>query len=231
VIGAVGGAVAGLTGYGFWNNHIYTEFGGYMAANSVGKDGPSTDGGKVIKGTAPYWRLAYAQESGKMNWEVGTFGLHAEIPTNGFGGAQDKITDAALDAQLQWNMGDSNLTLDGNYIHEAQTLDATSPGDSSQHLDTMRVDLTWYSKQTYGFTVGYRGAQSSSGAVSSSDDITEGFADPGKQNSDAFLFQLDYTPFLNTRFALQYTDYAKLGGTTSGASDHNQLMLGAWFLF
>jgi hypothetical protein len=231
VIGAVGGAVAGLTGYGFWNNHIYTEFGGYMAANSVGKDGPSTDGGKVIKGTAPYWRLAYAQESGKMNWEVGTFGLHAEIPTNGFGGAQDKITDAALDAQLQWNMGDSNLTLDGNYIHEAQTLDATSPGDSSQHLDTMRVDLTWYSKQTYGFTVGYRGARSSSGAVSSSDDITEGFADPGKQNSDAFLFQLDYTPFLNTRFALQYTDYAKLGGTTSGASDHNQLMLGAWFLF
>jgi hypothetical protein len=43
--------------------------------------------------------------------------------------------------------------------------------------------------------------------------------------------QLDYTPFLNTRFALQYTDYAKLNGTTTGASDHNQLMVGAWFLF
>ncbi|MGA8259453.1 MAG: hypothetical protein WB783_04490 [Arenicellales bacterium] len=232
VMGALGGAVAGLTAYGFWNNHIYTELGAYSAVNSVGKDGPSTDGGKAIKGAAPYWRLAYAQDSGSTNWEVGTFGMYVKVPTAGFSSGQDKMTDTALDGQFQWTMDPNNsMTLDGYYLHEHQALDATSPGASGQHLDVIKADLTWYTHQKFGFTLGYRGAKSSSGAVSSSDDITEGFADPGNQDSDAFQVQLDYTPFLNTRFAVQYTDYAKLNGTTTGASDHNQLMLGAWFLF
>jgi hypothetical protein len=223
MIASLGGSVAGGSAYGFWNNHLYTELGVYEAANTDSR----TSGGKAIKGSAPYWRLAYTGDLGGMNWELGTFGMRAKIPTNGFDAGQplDKLTDAAIDGQLQWTLGDDTLTLDANFVHEKQSLDATAPALASQHLNTMKADLTWYSHQTWGATVGYRGAMSSSDAIVYGDGTT------GKQNADAWMFQVDYTPWLNTRFALQYTDYQKLNGEKTGASDNNQLMLGAWFLF
>ncbi|MEJ2591587.1 MAG: hypothetical protein P8178_09350 [Candidatus Thiodiazotropha sp.] len=223
MIASLGGSVAGGSAYGFWDDHLYTELGVYEAANT---DSRAADG-KAIKGAAPYWRLAYTADLGNMNWEVGTFGMRAKIPTNGFDAGQplDKLTDAALDTQLQWVLGEDTLTLDANFVHEKQTLDATAPGIGSQHLNTMKADLTWYTHQTWGATIGYRGAMSSSDAIVYGDGTT------GKQNADAWQFQLDYTPWLNSRFALQYTNYQKLNGETSGASDNNQLMLGAWFLF
>jgi len=67
--------------------------------------------------------------------------------------------------------------------------------------------------------------------MSSSDAIVYGDGTTGKQNADAWMLQLDYTPWLNTKLALQYTDYQKLNDSKTGASDDNQLMLGAWFLF
>ncbi len=223
MIASLGGSVAGGTAYGFWNDHLYTELGVYEAANT---DSKASDG-KAIKGSAPYWRLAYTGDLGGMNWELGTFGMRAKIPTNGFDAGQplDKLSDAAIDGQLQWVLGENTLTIDANFVHETQSLDATAPGIGSQHLNTMKADLTWYSHQTWGATVGSRGAMSSSDAIVYGDGTT------GKQNADAWQFQLDYTPWLNTRFALQYTAYQKLNGETSGASDNNQLMLGAWFLF
>jgi iron:rusticyanin reductase len=223
MIASLGGSVAGGSVYGFWSNHLYTEVGLYEAANT---DSKSVDG-KAIKDSAPYWRLAYTGDLNGMNWELGTFGMSAKIPSNGFdaGQAVDKLTDAAIDGQLQWVLGNNTLTFDANYVHEKQTLDATSPGIGDQYLNTMKADLTWYSHQTWGASVGYRGAMSSSDAIVYGDGTT------GKQNGDAWMLQLDYTPWLNTRFALQYTDYQKLNGEKSGASNNNQFMLGAWFLF
>jgi hypothetical protein len=208
MIESVGGSVAGLTGYAFWNNHIYTELGAYNASNT-GADKSL----EVIKNTAPYWRLAYTAESGNMNWEVGTFGMSATLP------GDEKLTDTALDAQIQWMLdGNQSLTLDANYIHETQP--------NSEHLNTMKADLTWYTNQTWGATVGYRGATSSANAINGAD-----ASSTGDLGSGCYQLQLDYTPWLNTRFALQYTAYNKLNGTTDGASDSNQLMFGGWFLF
>jgi len=208
MIEAVGGAVAGLTGYAFWNDHIYTELGAYNASNT-GADKTL----EVIRNAAPYWRLAYTAESGSMNWEVGTFGMSATLPTD------EKLTDTALDAQLQWLLeGNQSLTLDANYIHETQP--------NSEHLNTMKADLTWYTNQTWGVTVGYRGAASSDNAINEADATATGMLD-----ATSYQLQLDYTPWLNTRFAVQYTAYSKLNGVTDGASDSNQTMLGGWFLF
>jgi hypothetical protein len=231
---SMGGLLAGLSAYGFWDSHLYTELGFYTAANSVGRDGPA-NGGKAIKGEAPYWRLAYTGDVGNVDWEVGTYGMQAEIPTNGFDNARDKFTDTALDFQVEWIPSvDNTVVLDGNYTHERQSLDATSPHIGSQHQDTMKVDLTWYLRQTWGLTVGYRGGTSSDNAVTFTDDFgADGIvaATGIGQDADALEFQLDYTPWLNTRFSVQYTDYLKLNGTSDGASDNNQLMLGAWLLF
>jgi hypothetical protein len=215
MIESVGGAVAGLTGYAFWNNHIYTEVGAYTAANT----GANTDTSdpdipfNIIKNTAPYWRLAYTADAGNMNWEVGTFGMSATLP------GDEKLTDTALDTQIQWMLdGNQSLTFDANYIHESQP--------NSEHLNTMKADLTWYDNQTWGVTVGYRGAASSDNAINGADATAT-----GKLDATSYQLQLDYTPWLNTRFALQYTGYSKLNGMTDGVSDSNQTMVGGWFLF
>jgi hypothetical protein len=208
LITAVGGDVAGLTGYNFYNNQLYTELGAYQAANT---DGVKDD--KVIKGTAPYWRLAYSRDHNNTSWEVGTFGLTGKLQSD------DELTDIGVDTQLQWMLEDNqSLTLDANYIHEDQP--------NSEYLDTMKLDLTWYTNQTWGITAGYHGAISSSNAISGTDSTNS-----GDWGTDAYQAQLDYTPWLNTRFALQYTGYTKLNGTSTGASDSNQWMLGGWFLF
>lgn len=213
LIGSLGGAVAGLTGYGFWNNHLYTELGAYESSNT----GASTAAdGNILKGGAPYWRIAYTASRGSMNWEVGALGMNATTPDD------NKLTDSGIDAELQWALaGNQTLTLDTNYIHEAQS--------DSQHLNTMKADLTWYSNQTWGITVGYHGARSSDNPTVRGETTWE--PSGGKLDTDAYQMQLDYTPWLNTRFALQYTDYAKLNGTTTDASNNNQLMVGAWLLF
>jgi len=213
LIAAVGGSVAGLTGYGFWNNHLYTELGAYQAANT----GASTAlDGNIIKGGAPYGRLAYASHNGSLDWEIGALGMSATTPDN------NKLTDAGIDTELQWALsGNQSLTLDANYIHETQ--------DNSQHLNTMKADLTWYTNQKWGVTVGYHGARSSDNPLVRG----ESTWDPSGTNldTDAYQVQLDYTPWLNTRFAAQYTSYSKLNGTTTDASNSNQFMLGAWLLF
>lgn len=208
LIESVGGAVAGLTGYGFWNNHVYTELGVYNSSNN-GADKSA----EVITDAAPYWRLAYSSDMSSMNWEVGTFGMSATLPTD------ETLNDTGVDAQLQWQLeGNQSLTLDANYIHEEQP--------ASEYLDTMKADLTWYASQTWGVTAGYRDAMSSDNAINGADATAT-----GKLDTTSYQLQADYSPWLNARFALQYTGYTKLNGTTDNASDNNQMMLGAWFLF
>ena len=215
LISSLGGSVAGLTAYGFWNNHIYAEAGGYQASNT-GADLSAN----AIDNTAPYWRFAYTSDAGSLNWMVGTFGLDGNV----FDLSEQtaSITDTGLDTQLQWMLANAQtLTLDASYIHEAQP--------HSEHLNNSMVNLTWYFDATWGVSAGYRGTSSSSHALAPDDNYR--WSDAGKLNSDAYQLQLDFVPWLNTRFALQYTAYAKLNGTSAHASDSNQLMLGAWLVF
>jgi len=66
-----------------------------------------------------------------------------------------------------------------------------------------------------------------------------GLASGFSPNSDGWIAELAYIPlgtsrapgwpWLNARFALQYTYYNEFEGTTVGAHDHNALFLHAWF--
>lgn len=215
MIGSLGGSVAGLTAYGFWDNHIYGELGSYHASNTGGNLSAN-----AIDNAAPYWRFAYTSDSGNLNWMVGTFGLEGHVydPTEN----TDRMTDAGLDTQLQWMMvNGQSVTVDAHYIHEKQP--------NSQHLNSSMVNATWYYNAIWGVTLGYRGTTSSSHALAP--DSNYRWSDAGNLDSDAYQLQLDYVPWLNTRFALQYTAYTKLNGTGSGASDANQTMVGAWLVF
>ena len=58
-------------------------------------------------------------------------------------------------------------------------------------------------------------------------------------NSSGWIAEIAYIPFgasqapgwpwFNARIGLQYTDYEKFDGTTTGAHGHNTLFLHAWF--
>jgi len=215
LIGSLGGSVAGLTAYGFWDNHIYSEVGLYKASNTGGDLSAS-----AIDNTAPYWRFAYASDGGSVNWMVGVFGLAGDVydPAENTSG----VNDTGIDTQWQWLLDNSKtLTVDASFIHEAQP--------HGEELNNTMVNATWYLDTTWGFTVGYRGTLSSSHAFAPDDDYR--WSEVGDLDSDSLQLQLNYMPWLNARFALQYTAYSKLNGSTDNASDNNQLMLGGWVVY
>lgn len=215
LIGSLGGSVAGLTAYGFWNQHIYAEAGFYRASNTGGDISAN-----AIDNNAPYWRLAYASDGGELNWMVGMFGMVGDVydPTE----STSSITDSGFDSQLQWMLDNNqSVTVDASYIHEAQP--------HGEDLNNTMLNATWYPDPTWGLTVGYRGTLSSSHAQAPDDDYR--WAEAGDLDSDAFQLQLNYMPSLNTRFALQYTAYAKQNGSSHNASDNNQVMAGGWVVF
>jgi hypothetical protein len=63
-------------------------------------------------------------------------------------------------------------------------------------------------------------------------------SDNGKPDSSAIISELDYLPWQNTKFSLQYTAYTKFNGSKNNyngtgrdASDNNTLYLNGWIMF
>ena len=73
--------VAGLTAYGFLDDTLYFEFGGYRPLSNKTQLALGVDiaGESPINGTAPYWRVAAEKNIGDHSWEVGTFGLASQV--------------------------------------------------------------------------------------------------------------------------------------------------------
>ncbi|WP_455379728.1 hypothetical protein [Acidihalobacter prosperus] len=245
VEGALAQNVIGLTAYGYFDNTYYVEAGAYHGMNNPSTESP-VNGGQPILGPAPYWRLAYTGQSGNSNWEVGTLGLAAKVATDGAGGPTDDFTDIGLDGQYQWLAGKNTLTVHAAYYHENQNLDGTNSltGDTygTQHLDTYNLSATYYYRRRYGATLAYLGANSSADAVdqgslgspannqSLNTSINTIYA-PGNKGASAYITQLDYMPWYNTQFSLQYMAFNKVNGSTQGASLNNYLMLGMWYAY
>jgi hypothetical protein len=58
----------------------------------------------------------------------------------------------------------------------------------------------------------------------------------GEPNTDGFIAEFDFVPWLNTKFSLQYVLYNKFNGAKTNydgfgrkASDNNTLFLLTWF--
>ena len=247
--GALGQDVAGLTGYVFWNESLYAELGLYRTARQ-GTAGPldSTQTAAVVSGSAPYWRLAYEHNWGRHSIEGGLYGATFKmLPANGapLNGPTDQFQDVAEDVQYQY-AGDQHLvSFTATRIHEKQTLDATYAGgeggsaNASDDLTTIRGFATYYYRRKIGGTIGYF--------------HTTGSADAGlyggngntTPDTDGWVAELNYMPWLNTKFSIQYTGYNKYNGGSSylwnnstgsvtlprKASDNNTLYILAWLSY
>ena len=82
VNGGLAQDVAGIGGYAMWDNHLYFAGTIYRSAH-IGAPLPNTgvdDSGNSltinIRGVAPYWRVAWQQNSKNNYLEVGTYGMH-----------------------------------------------------------------------------------------------------------------------------------------------------------
>ena len=125
VSGGLAQNVAGLGGYVFWNRALYAELTGYRTADGVWSfmsQGFNTGRGNmaIVKGTSPYWRLAFAHDWGAHSAMLGAYGLDAKVypdstdPT----GSTTHFRDNAIDGQYQYILDPHALTVTATFVHE-----------------------------------------------------------------------------------------------------------------
>lgn len=239
--GTLAGSVAGLTGYAQWDNLLYAEFGAYRSA-PVGEDRPlPTDQPGIIKGAAPYWRLALQHQWSKDYLMVGTYGMGTDLYVGGTqDGAANTYRDVAFDAQWDHTFDDNSAIFSAHttYIHETVTPADVANGEPDETtLNTFRIDGTVLYHRWVGFTLAPFMITGTSNAVMYGPDAVTGSAN-GSPNSSGLIAAIHFSPWLNTRLTVQYTAYSKFnGGTTNydgsgrNASDNNRLYLVTWLLF
>jgi hypothetical protein len=237
-------STAGLSVYAYFNNSVYAEFGMYHQANHGFGQIDSTVDQPVLNGLAPYWRLAYERQWDRKSWEVGAYGMEAKVyPADGsfaLTGPTDKYSDWAIDSQYQYIGDDHLLTLTGTYISEKQTLDAStvlSGTNASNDLKTLRLNVSYYYHRKYGAALGYFSTTGSEDAALYAPNPVDGYAN-NKPDSKGWVAELDWVPYENTKFALQYTMYNKFNGASDNydgagrnAKDNNTLYLLSWINF
>ncbi len=264
--GAMAQSVAGLTGYLYFDESLYVEFGGYRSAPQgqtnalTGQAGP-LDGtfSNVIEGFSPYWRLAYEYDWGANSLEVGTYGEDFKLhPGAGQAlmGPDNRFADVAEDFQYQY-VGEHNIvSVAGTHIHENMNLAASflsgGAANRSDSLNTTRIWANYYYQRRYGGQIGwfsttgtsdtalYPGPGAAPCTNSSGSSISCGVVTSanGSPDTDGFVGEVSYLPWLNVRLSLQYTHYNKFNGASSNydglgrsASDNDSMYLLLWYAF
>jgi hypothetical protein len=232
-----------------WNRTVYAELGGYRTADglfSVMRAGVDTSTAAQLRGTAPYWRLALQREWGEGTHSamVGAFGMRAAKfpdPLNPTG-PSDAFVDTGLDAQYQYVTDRHRISGQLSYIREEQHLDGTFAAGGSTNprntLTSLAAKLTYYYQTKYGATLAYqRVSGDADAALYGSGEAVFGSAQ-GRPDSSAVILELNWLPWRDRRFTLQYTAYQKFNGASTNydgfgrsASDNNSLYLVAWFAF
>jgi hypothetical protein len=240
------GTVAGLTAYGYWNNLVYLELGGYAAAPHGLNNTPlnSSFPGEVVHGFSPYWRVAVQPQWGRNSFEVGLVGFSDQIVPPGAnvttGSPLDEFRDTGLDAQYQYIGDDHIFSAQARYIYEKQKLNATAaanPGlDPDNTLKSFRIAGSYFWQRQLGGSVAYFSTFGSTNAALYP-------TTTGSPNTNGWAFEADYLPWQNVKLAVQYILYTKFNGSSGGssytlaptvprtASDNNTLYIFAWIAF
>jgi hypothetical protein len=246
--GGLAQAVLGTTVYALWDQTIYTEAGAYWTPSDGFLKAFGADSGPgPIDGAAPYVRVAYQQDYGDQNFEIGAFGFFPSLHPGGdtTAGTTDNYNDYGIDGSYQFLGDNQNIyTVNARYTHEQQGLGASQflglAANRKNTLDDLRFDASYYWHNELGGTVQWFDTWGSADSALYAD------AANFKPDSNGFVFQLDATPWgnensplgerFNLRVGLQYTLYTKFDGAVKNydgagrsASDNNTLRLFTWF--
>ncbi|OBS09238.1 hypothetical protein Thpro_021566 [Acidihalobacter prosperus] len=227
---------AGAGAYVWYNNTWYAQVMAYRAMIP----GDQTNSGGLA-GVAPYWRLAYSHEGGVNSWEIGTFGIDAKMYQNGNTGPENHYVDTALDGQYEHVATNYSYTFHASYIHENMTI----PGAPNTKADVndFQVNGEYYWHRKYGvlaqyFThTGKKNAAVWGGGDQYGVAQSDGVSANGKPNTNGYVLQFNYVPWINTKFGVQYVAYTKFDGASSNydglgrnASDNNTLSFFTWIM-
>jgi hypothetical protein len=245
--GTLGQQVGGAGAYLFWNNLVYLNATVYRTDRKGITEplGAGTVTDTVVDGAMPYWRLALQHQMGNHSFELGTYGLFANVfPSGLISGPTDSFTDIAFDAQYQYIRGKHIFSAATTFIHEKQNWDASFPlgitANESDNLNTFKINLNYYYRADIGTLGGTAGFFSTFGG----NDMGLYAPDPvdgsrtGSPDSNGFILEADYVLLEKYKFSLQYMIYNKFNGAGSNydgfgrnASDNNTLYLLAWLMF
>jgi hypothetical protein len=230
---AYAGQVVGATAYGFWDDSIYAEFGGYGGLSQNTQKALGTLGDNQLVGFAPYGRVAVEKTWGNWDLETGAFGMYAR--TNpGWDGSfgTDNYADLGFDAQLEY-IGDVNrFMLKVSDIQEWQDLNSSfAQGNSTNlhnRLNVFNASATWVYHDKYALTGGYFNTTGTRDAL-----LYGSNSAASSPAGSGLIADLSWTPFMdggpkafptsNVRFGLQYTHYLTMyGGVTNfDGAGHN----------
>jgi hypothetical protein len=217
---------AGFSGYLFLFNHLYIEAGGYRSAQTsftnatTGGPGPldSSAPNMRISNTAPYWRVAWEQDWGNHSLSVGTYGISAQTHPVGVGenGPLDSFLDVAIDAQYQYITDNHIFSASGTWINEQRHFNNVTLVDHTNNtLDTGRLTGSYFFKRKIGGAVqAFSTTGTRDHTLYASGTSVLGSAN-GKPNTQGYLFELDFLPWLNTKLGAQYGVYTRFNGRSN----------------
>ncbi len=212
--------VAGVGGYGMWNNHLYVAATLYRSEHIGGSQPPDGQGYSYnIRGLAPYWRLAWQESLGKNNYlEIGGYGMHMKSSPNAITGLEDGYTDWAVDFQDDWTipqLRNDILSLRGTYIRENSALDATfALGGAAQpghHLNTLLANAEYHFGNRISTTFGWFNITGTTDPLLYPPAPVSGNAN-GDPRSNGYIANLSWWPIQNIDLAFQYTGYLRFNG-------------------
>jgi len=227
----LGTQVAGLGAYTLFNNLLFAELTLYRSAQQGAVSNPAdATSTMAIDGVAPYWRLALQHQWGQNYVELGTFGIASKFYQQGISGLMDKITDIGYDFQFERRLPFGALTFHSSLINEKEVRNIISTYSQNIDFNSFKIDGNLYLKNGLGATLGYF---YTNGSV---DTHVGSWSD--KPDSNGYIGQLEYLPWYNTKFALQYVAYSKFNGTIfnydgngRSAANNNTLYLVVWLNF
>jgi hypothetical protein len=241
--------VVGVSAYGFLDDMLYFEVGGYrpLSTNTQLALGVDTTGQSPISGiAAPYWRVAVEPIWGDHSLEVGTFGLTSNVlPMRMSNAGTDSFTDIGVDTQYQYIADPHAVTFRAAWIHESHNLGASQALGLADNphdvLRTLNASLSYIYDRTWSLTAGRV-------SVGGTADAALYGTFTGSPNSAGWITEIAYLPFmhggpafwpwLNARIGLQYTLWTKFDGATTningmGRNAHNNdtIFMYAWIAF
>ncbi len=230
VMERLGMQVAGLGAYGLYNNLLFAELTLYRSAQQGAANPADSLSTMVVNGVAPYWRVALQHQWGQNYVELGTFGIAPKLYANGISGMMNKITDVGFDFQFERRLAVGAFSMHASLINENEVRDVSPTQSDKLSFNSFKVDGNLYLKNGLGGTLGYFNTKGT-------EDENVGSL-TNKPDSNGFIAQLEYLPWYNTKFALQYVAYNKFDGTKNNydgngrnSQNNNSLYLLVWLNF
>ncbi len=226
----LGMQVAGLGAYTLINNTVFAEITLYRSAQQGAPNPANSTSNMAIRGIAPYWRLALQHQWSNSYAAIGTFGIASNQYLNGITGMMDNFTDFGFDFQYEHNLSFGSFIFHTSLITESESRDTSASQRIKLKFNSYKVDGNLYFKNGIGTTIGYFTTSGSRDmAVQSFNSLP---------NSNGFIFQVEFLPWYNTKFLVQYITYNKFDGSTGNydgfgrnAANNNTVYLLAWLNF